>query len=266
MSSMFDGLYIARSGVIASRAALNVTGQNITNANTPGYTRQRVDQSSIPPAEGDSLWAALGAVVGGGTSVDSIEQLRDSFLDYEYRMQSGKSGESSTEIDTLNNLQNTFTNTTTADSSSKSSVVDVLSNEFSNFVSQLESLTSISSNVSESNVRDEATILTQKLNDAAQSLETARVQQYTDLKGKGGVDTVNTLLKNIASLSDQIKKAQTSGSSVLELQDQRNLKLDQLSKYVGIRVVETPTDAVDRQNSRQHVRLPRRSGRKYSYL
>lgn len=241
MSSMFDGLYIARSGVNSSRAALNVTGQNITNANTPGYTRQRVDQSSIPPAEGDSLWAALGAAVGGGANVDSIEQLRDAFLDYEYRTQYGKSGESSTEVNTLNGLQPIFTNTTTASSPSQSSVIDVLSNEFSNFVSQLQNLGSSSSSISEKSVRDEAIALTQKLNTAAQALETARNEQYTDLKGKGGIDTVNTLLKNIASLSKQIKDAQTSGSSVLELQDQRNYKLDQLSKYIGIRVVETPT-------------------------
>jgi flagellar hook-associated protein 1 len=49
MSSTFDGLYIAKSGVQTARTNLNVTGQNIANANTDGYTRQRVDQSAIPP-------------------------------------------------------------------------------------------------------------------------------------------------------------------------------------------------------------------------
>ena len=240
MSSMFDGLYIARSGVRASRAALNVTGQNITNASTEGYTRQRVDQNSIPPAGGSGVWAAVGAEAGGGASVDSISQLRDAFLDFEYRTQNAKSGDSSTMLSALQNLESIFTTTTTASSSSSSSVVDVLSNEFSNFLSQLQNLTSSSSNVSEGTVRDAASALTQKLNAAARALETARNQQYTDLKDYG-VNQANTLLKNIAALDKTIKQAEVSGSSVLELQDQRNLMLDKLSQYAGIQVVQTPT-------------------------
>ena len=246
MSSIFDGLYIARSGVRSSRAALNVTGQNITNANTPGYTRQRVDQSAIPSSEYGGQWASTGAAVGNGSSVDSISQLRDKFLDAEYRTQNAKSGGSSVQVSSLYDLEDIFTSTTTATSSSKSSVIDVLSNEFSNFVSQLELLTASSSKVSESNVRDEAKLLTQKLSTAAKALETIRQQQYTNLKGQIGTPDnpgkLNTMLKDIASLDKQIKNAEVAGSSALELKDQRNLKLDELSQYAGIKVVETPTD------------------------
>jgi flagellar hook-associated protein 1 FlgK len=240
MNSMFDGLYIARSGVRASQAALNVTGQNITNASTEGYTRQRVDQSSLTPSDGAGIWASLGVSVGNGASVDSISQLRDAFLDLEYRTQNAKSGDTSTLLSSLENLENIFTATTTSSSSSSSAVIDVLSDEYSNFISQLQSLTSNSSSVAESNVRDTANALTQKLNTAAQALQTARNQQYTNLKDYG-VKEANTLLKNIASLDKTIKSAEISGSSVLELKDQRNLLLDQLSKYVGIEVVQTPT-------------------------
>lgn len=239
MSSMFDGLYIARSGVHSAQIALNTTGQNITNANTEGYTRQRVDQNSIPPAEYGGQWSTTGAVVGNGSKVDSIEQLRDAFLDLEFRTQNSKSGESSTEVNTLYDMEDIFTTTTTASSSSKSSVIDVLSTEFSNFLSQLQNLTSSNSNVSESDVRDAADSLAKKLNVAANALETTREQQYTDLS-KYDVNDANSLLKDIASLNKQIKDAETSGESVLELQDQRNLKLDKLSKYVPINVTETP--------------------------
>ncbi len=239
MSSMFDGLYIARSGVRSSRAALNVTGQNITNANTPGYTRQRVDLNSIPPSGYGGKWAVVGASSGDGSSADAIEQLRDKFLDYEFRTQNAKSGDSSTVLNTLSDMEDIFTTTTTAASSSKSSVVDVLSDEFQNFLTEMEGLTSSSCNVSESDVRDEAGFLTEKLNTAAKALETARDHQYTALKDDN-VGTVNTLLQNIASLSKQIKDSQISGEPVLELQDQRNLMLDNLSKYVPISVQETP--------------------------
>ena len=242
MSSMFDGLYIARSGVRASRAALNVAGQNITNSNTPGYTRQRVDQSSISPGEG-GLWASTGASIGDGVSVDSISQLRDLFLDGEFRTQNAKSGMSSQQVGTLYDLEDIFTTTTTASSSSKSSVIDVLSDEFSNFLSQLQNLTSTSSSVSESNVREEAKALAGKLNTAAKALATARQQQFTNLSEQIGTPdnpgTVNALLQNIASLDKRIKDAEVAGSSVLELKDQQNLLLDKLSKYVPIKVVQT---------------------------
>ncbi len=239
---MFDGLYIARSGVRASRAALNVTGQNITNSNTPGYTRQRVDQSSISPGDG-GLWASTGTSIGDGVSVDSISQLRDPFLDGEFRTQNAKSGMSSQQVSTLYDLEDIFTTTTTADSSSKSSVIDVLSDEFSNFLSQLQNLTSTSSSVSESNVREEAKALAGKLNTAAKALATARQQQFTNLSEQIGTPdnpgTVNALLQNIASLDKRIKDAEVAGSSVLELKDQQNLLLDKLSKYVPIKVVQT---------------------------
>ena len=240
MSSLFDGLYIARSGVRASRVALNITGQNITNANTEGYTRQRVDQSSLPPAESGGQWASIGSSVGCGANVDSIQQLRDAFLDFEFRSQNAKSGESSTQVGTLYDMEDIFTTTTTADSSSKSSVIDVLNNEFSNMLSELQSLTANNGNVSESDVRDAVSALATKLNSAAKALETTRDQQFTNLS-KYGVDDANTKLQSIASLNKQIKDAEMSGSSVLELEDQRNLLLDQLSKSVSISVQETPT-------------------------
>lgn len=239
MSSMFDGLYIARNGVHSAQIALNTTGHNITNANTEGYTRQRVDQNSIPPAEYGGQWSTIGAVVGNGSKVDSIEQLRDEFLDFAFRTQNSKSGESSTQVNTLYDMEDIFTTTTTADSSSKSSVIDVLNNEFSNFLSQLQNLTSSNSNVSESNVRDAADSLAKKMNIAAKALETTREQQFIDLN-KYDLNDANSLLKNIASLNKEIKDAETSGESVLELKDERNLKLDKLSKYVPINVTETP--------------------------
>lgn len=241
MSSTFDGLYIARSGVRAARANLNITGQNITNANTDGYTRQRVDQSAIPPCEVGGVWASSGATCGNGVAATGTSQLRDAFLDSEYRTQDAKSGETTAEINALYDMEDIFTATTTASSSSKSAVIDVLSNEYSNFISQLQALTSGKSTASESSIREEAKLLATKLNTAAKSLDTIRSQQYTNLNDYG-IKQTNDLIKSIASFNDQIEKAEIAGSSALELKDQRNLALDKLSKYVGIKVTETPKD------------------------
>ena len=231
MSSTFDGLYIAKSGVQAARTNLNTTGQNITNANTTGYTRQRVDQSSVAPTSINMLYAGTGAIVGEGVTTTGISQLRNIFLDGQYRTQNAQSGLTSTQLSALEDVQDALNETST----------DGISAAYSALLKQLQGLTSTgSSTATSSTVKEAASLLATKLNTAASQLETIRNQQYGYLD-KSGVDKVNTLLKNISSLSDQIKNADIAGSPALELMDERNSLIDELSQYVNIKVVETPT-------------------------
>ncbi|QAT50699.1 flagellar hook-associated protein FlgK [Caproiciproducens sp. NJN-50] len=232
MSSTFDGLYIAKSGVQAARTNLNTTGQNIANANTAGYTRQRVDQSSVAPTSINMLYAGTGAIVGEGVTTTGISQLRNKFLDGQYRTQNAQSGLTSTQLSALQDIEDALNETST----------DGISAAYSALVKQLEGLTSSgSSTATESTVKEAASLLATKLNTAANQLETIRNQQYNYLD-QYGVDKVNTLLKNISSLSDQIKSADLAGSPALELLDERNSMIDELSQYVNVKVVETPTD------------------------
>ncbi|MVB09727.1 hypothetical protein CAFE_03920 [Caprobacter fermentans] len=232
MSSTFDGLYIAKSGVQAARTNLNTTGQNITNARTDGYTRQRVDQSSVAPTSINMLYAGVGAIVGEGVSTTGISQLRNPFLDGQYRTQNAQCGLTSTQLSALQDIQDALNETST----------DGISAAYSDLIEQLEGLTSTgSSTATESTVKEAASLLATKLNTAASQLDTIRNQQYGYLS-KYGVDKVNTLLKNISSLSDQIKNADLAGSPALELMDKRNSLIDELSEYVNVKVVETPTD------------------------
>lgn len=241
MSSTFDGLYIARSGVHASRVCLDITGQNITNAAREGYTRQRVDLSSIPPCSYGSLWATPGAVSGNGVSADGTEQLRDQFLDGEFRTQNAKAGETTTQINAMYDMEDIFSTTTTASSSSKSSVIDVLSDAYSKLVSQLQDLTSGKSDATESSIREQATILATKLNTAAKALNTVREKQTSSLQDYG-IKQANDLMKNIANLNDRIRDAEIGGQPALELKDQRNLLLDKLSQYTSIQVIHQQED------------------------
>jgi flagellar hook-associated protein 1 len=232
MSSTFDGLYIAKSGVQTARTNLNVTGQNIANANTDGYTRQRVDQSAIPPTSINMLYASTGAIVGEGVSADGISQIRNPFLDSQYRAQNAECGLTSTQLSALQDIEDALNETST----------EGISAAYSDFIEQLEGLTSTgNSSATESTVKEAASVLATKFNTVAGQLETIRNQQY-DYLSTYGVDRVNTLLQNIASLSDEIKNADIAGSPALELMDERNLYIDELSEYINIKVVETPTD------------------------
>lgn len=88
MASTFSGLGTALSSLIAQRQALTVAGQNIANANTPGYTRQRVDLASVPGAQVPSMFATSDGV-GMGTQVTGISRLSDQFLDTQLRSHTG---------------------------------------------------------------------------------------------------------------------------------------------------------------------------------
>ena len=79
--STFAGFTTAQLGMAASQRALDVVGQNITNINTPGYTKQRLDLASLNTQKGDFYNAKSNIKVGFGVEITGISQLRDPFLD-----------------------------------------------------------------------------------------------------------------------------------------------------------------------------------------
>ena len=81
MASTFFGLTIAYSGLQAAQTALNTAGHNISNINTPGYTRQ---QEALNAADAIRTYAPYGTI-GSGVTVSGINQLRDSYYDEKYR-------------------------------------------------------------------------------------------------------------------------------------------------------------------------------------
>ena len=85
MRSTFHLLEVAKRGIVAQQIAINTTGQNISNINTPGYTRQRVNMEASKPLEmpGLSKSTAPGQI-GMGVEVTSITRVRDIFLDVQY--------------------------------------------------------------------------------------------------------------------------------------------------------------------------------------
>ena len=88
--STFSGLGTALSSLIAQRQALEVSGQNIANANTVGYTRQRASLSSLPAASVSSMFSTNNGP-GQGTRVTGIDRLGDLFIEARVRSQTAGS-------------------------------------------------------------------------------------------------------------------------------------------------------------------------------
>ena len=85
MVGTFDGFTAARLGIYAAQHGLRVTGNNVSNINTPGYTRQRVDQMSFKAGANDMYRSHYDNHVGSGALVTGINQIRDPYLDIRYR-------------------------------------------------------------------------------------------------------------------------------------------------------------------------------------
>lgn len=83
------GFGVARSGLVANQMALNTVAHNIANANTEGYSRQRLTMYADKP---DTFPSAPGTI-GKGVRMDNVAQIRDEFLDFKYRNENTKAGE-----------------------------------------------------------------------------------------------------------------------------------------------------------------------------
>lgn len=224
--STFAGFTTAQLGMSASQRALDVTGQNIANINTKGYTRQRLDILSINNTGGSIYSSHNGAKVGFGVEITGISQLRDPFLDIQYRNQMSKLGTTDGQAAGFEQLTNIF------DEASLDGVRAALRD-----ISSALSTYSKSPEAKEldSTVRSNMQVLLNLFHNNATRLQEVRDDMTYGFESNDIAD-VNQTLKNIAELNRNIKNSQILGNPALELQDQRNNLLDELSSYLPISV------------------------------
>lgn len=230
--STFSGFNMALTGLNASQKSLDVTGQNITNMNTTGYTRQRLDLYSIKgPGTGPYSFISE-TKVGQGVMMQSVSQLRDPYLDYQFRTQLAKVGTQDSKNQVLGQIGNIFDK---VDTSNVQEALDEI-------VSQLQDLsTKVGQDGADGLVREAFGVLVDYLHQNATELDEIRTNLIEKMQKTIGPE-VNEILKNIASLNESIKNAEVLGDPALELRDQRNLLIDDLSTYLPIEVVTTHTD------------------------
>lgn len=224
--STFAGFTIAQLGMNASQRALEVTGQNISNINTVGYTRQQVDQVSLNLRGGEYVSSGAGTKIGYGVEITGISQIRDPFLDIQYRNQIAKVGTSDARQTVLDQLGNIFDETDS----------DALKTALSNLESSLKTLSAnANNNEFDSIVRSRCQVILNHIHQKKDDLKTLRTETISGLENTD-IPQVNSLLSDIGELNDAIWKSQVLGNPSLELKDQRNSKLDELASYLPISV------------------------------
>lgn len=219
MASTFSGFNIARSGLFVSQRALNVTSHNIANANTPGYSRQRLDTQASRP----EFLAASQGTLGTGVDSQSVKQIRDAFLDFKYRGEITSLGEWEFKEDILKTLETVF-------NEPSDSGVRSFMDQFFEAVHELnknpESLTT------RSLVRQRAIALVKNINQMHASME--KLQKDVDFQLQTVVSDINGYAKQVTELNKIIYISELDGSSANDIRDQRNVILDKLADLANI--------------------------------
>lgn len=237
MRSSFAGFTTAQLAMRASQKALDVTGQNIANINTKGYTRQRLDLISFSTGRGVSKYeSSLNVKVGSGVLTTGLSQIRDPFLDIRYRNEVANAGTQDQKLAIMKDLETVFDEVTK----------NGIQNQISEISTMLQKLSAeVGNSEFDSMVKSSSDVLTKMFNQYAKQLDSIRAEHETNLDIDIG--TINDLLSNIHKLNETIKINHIHGNSALELQDQRNSLIDELSGYMKIEVkyeIEQITDQV----------------------
>ncbi len=234
MSYTFSGLEIARSGLFASQKAIDVIGHNIANANTVGYTRQRLDMVSNDPYFGGGMLSYFErGLCGGGVKIVAVRQIRNEFIDRQYRNEHSLQQMWQIRSEALGYVEQLFDETGGMGISSCinqffSSLSDLVNNPVDK-----EYRTSLVQN---------ALKMTETFNHLRMQLEDKQAAQNEAIKISVG--NINDMADNLSMLNEQILKSELNGMVANDLRDKRNLILDSLSGYMDITAVEQPDSTV----------------------
>lgn len=223
MRSTFSGFNASRSGLFAAQRALDITGHNIANVNTKGYTRQRLEQSASNPIKVPGGQGMLGT----GVDTTAIHQLRNDFLDYKYRDESSTLGFWDAKADGLDFIESIMNEPS---DTGITTVIDKLFESFQELSKNPDNLTT------RALVRQRATAFTNSISHMYNQLEKMAVDLNFDINSMA--KKINTYGEQIANLNDQILKSELDGSNANDLRDQRNMLIDDLSKTIDIEILE----------------------------
>ncbi|MGL4521630.1 MAG: flagellar hook-associated protein FlgK, partial [Bacilli bacterium] len=224
--STFGSLEVAKRGMNAAQAAISVVGNNINNANRPGYSRQRVDLvagAAFPPVSMNR--PQIPGQMGTGVEVGSITRSRDRLLDVQFRKDNNSLNFYNSRAEALSRMEDILNEPS---STGLSKVMD----EF------WKSLQDLSVNPSDTAARatviQRANALAETFNYLNSGLES--IKSDIKLNMETGVGEMNSILTRLKQINEQIGAVEPNGYLPNDLYDERDMLLDQLSNYLPIEV------------------------------
>jgi flagellar hook-associated protein 1 len=231
MLSTFHGLEAAKRGMMTQQAALYVTGHNVANANTPGYTRQRVNFVTTEPFPAPGLnRPQIPGQMGTGVKAGSIERVREYFLDIQYRGENNKLGYWEARADAIAKMEDIMNEPSD----------NGLAKTMDQFWQALQDLSVNPENEgARSVVRQRGLAVVETFHYLSNSLS----QIQTDIGTQIGVTVtqINSLAKQISEINKQIASVEPNGYLPNDLYDERDRLIDELSKLINVQVEKHPT-------------------------
>lgn len=243
MLSLFGTLDLASRSMQAQMTGVDVTGQNLANVSTTGYTRQTVDIQTSP-----DISTGIGQE-GTGANVVAIQQAVNSMLNGQIVTQQSSSGYWTAEQSALQSLQtnlNEFlngtasTSSTTDNSTSDTGLSGQLTGLFNAFQAVATSPTSISARQA---LVSQAQTVASTFNQIDSQFSSTRSSLNTSLTND--VTSANQLLSGIAQLNGQISAAEFSGGTPNDLLDEQQQDLQNLAQLTNIQTSTESNGMVD---------------------
>ena len=218
---------IARGALLAQQKGLDVTGHNIANVNTPGYTRQTLVLQS---SEDTSLNRVK---LGYGVNADSVTQAFDRFSTKGINQKTSSLSEYEAEKSALDYVQGLFNEETG----------NGLNQNMADFWNAWQDLSNNPGGI------PEKTALLEKAQNMIQGFQGIRngltqTQEEMNINLRGSIEEINTLNDQIAKLNERIVEAESSGTKANDLRDQRNSLIQNLSQLTDITYLEKDNGAL----------------------
>lgn len=225
-TSQFFGLNIGYSGLQAANAAINVTGNNISNVETKGYSRQEAVQVAADALRTNTSYG----MAGSGVDVVSIDQVREQYYDYKHWQNNASLGLYEIKQQYYRQIEDYFTDTDN---------VKGFNAIYSELYASLDEVyKSSGDDTRKSSFLSECKSLTEYFNNMSTSLSKLQTDANDEIMNK--VNEINSIASEIATLNKQINNIEILGARANELRDKRALLVDQLSKVVDVQTKEVP--------------------------
>jgi flagellar hook-associated protein 1 FlgK len=219
--SLLSLLSVGTRGLMASQIAMDVAGQNISNADVEGYSRKRVNLS--PDYRYDSTYGQAGM----GVEVVNIERMRNTFIDEQIRLQNQEVGYFDEINQALENVENIFTEP--SDTGIQTYIDQFFDSwqNLSNNPSDLSARTMVKTN---------GEILNDAFHNVANQLQNLRSTRNIEIEDR--LEKVNEIAKEIYNLNMEISAVEIGNQNANDSRDKRDKMLKDLSKIIDINTTE----------------------------
>lgn len=232
MGSTFSGIELGKRSIMANTDAITTAGHNISNANTEGYSRQRVQIKEFDPLYKPDLERAERAgMIGQGVDVQSINRVRDELLDSRIVSQANTESYWQTRSDYYTMIEQIY---------NEPDDVSVRSNMDKFWESWQELSINPESKASRQAVVTRAETLTDSIKQRWENL--AGIGNLLEGDIEATVKQVNSITRQIANINGEIVRSRAMGDNPNDLLDRRDLLVDKLSSLVNVSTDQRDSD------------------------